>query len=312
MTARVSIVSTVRDAARDLQRFANYHLNAGIEAILLYADAPAEWTDAMSGSSRVHIVMCDDEYWAARGGRPANLQRRQAINANDAFGRARQLGFDWMMHIDQDELVVARERTIAELLAERTRQAVRFELREAIPTRVLYESRFDAQDFKIKVPESRLVPYRNRPELSRLFFEGGFFRGHSDSKCAYRVRDFEGRVGVHGPLGTDRPVGHTPDLLLLHFDCIGESDWRTKWLLRRENVGADGMRANRKVQMNLFNASLGDPEAQSKLYEDIYVVPQEQVDAAIAEGIVESIRLDPDWFAPPQAPLGIGAGEVHP
>ncbi len=301
MGCSVAIVSTVRDDVGEVERFITYHLGQGVQHIFLYLDAPEEWSAmAYSNDPRVHVRECSDQFWRQAGGRPAGLTQRQLHNANAALAEARDVGVDWITHIDQDELLYSPDGDIPRTLADCALPAVRYEMLEAIDTGTRTGSRFFADTFKKNISPKVAATLRSDPLLSGLLFDGEYFRGHKQSKIAVRVAGFSGRLGVHGIEGSNAPIPHAPGLLLLHYDCIGLATWKAKWSLRKVAIAGFGMRDNRKMQLALFNAAEGNADAERAAYEMLHVASGEQVEAGRRRGILKTLRIDPTLFDVPE------------
>jgi len=135
MAVHTGLVTTLREPRDKILRFVNYHLNVGIDHILLFLDE-GEPPPALLGDPRVTVTRCDPEHWrqarrqleegplralrdcdgrryraALRqlGGASLDHQVKQYLNASLALGRARSLGLDWLFHVDGDELIHVRE-----------------------------------------------------------------------------------------------------------------------------------------------------------------------------------------------------------
>src|SRR5262249_30170823 len=115
MTSSAAIVTTLRDAAVTLRSFVAYHRAIGFRHFFLYFDDPA---DAMLDWARaqpdITAVAHDDALrrawheltlWGEAGAHVnGEVQARQLLNAEHAMNVARTMGFDWLLHIDADEL----------------------------------------------------------------------------------------------------------------------------------------------------------------------------------------------------------------
>lgn len=115
MTSRLAIVTTLRDAAATLESFVAYHRAIGFTHFFLFFDDPA---DAMLDWARARpeitaIAHGEDLHGAWRGLTLWNevaahvdreVMARQILNAEHALHLARAAGFDWLLHIDADEL----------------------------------------------------------------------------------------------------------------------------------------------------------------------------------------------------------------
>jgi hypothetical protein len=118
---RAFIVTTVRDPGPPLLSFLRYHLRIGFAHIFLYFDDPCDpWITAASQVPGVTVIPCTPELREAQrslGGTfeamgpfiTKEVMARQILNAEHALGLARELGADWLLHLDVDELFHSAE-----------------------------------------------------------------------------------------------------------------------------------------------------------------------------------------------------------
>jgi len=104
---KIAVISTVRAPLQELQRFINYHLNIGIDEIILFFDDPHDAGIAsFSKYQQVSTVACTPEYWSQKAGeKPADLGARQILNVNEGVQIAAGKKCGWIVHIDSDELI---------------------------------------------------------------------------------------------------------------------------------------------------------------------------------------------------------------
>jgi hypothetical protein len=115
MTPSVAIVTTLRDAAVTLESFVAYHRAIGFKRFFLFFDDPADpmldW--ARTQPDITPIARDEDLQRIWRGLALWNeaaahveheVMARQLLNAEHAMSLARAMGFDWLLHIDADEL----------------------------------------------------------------------------------------------------------------------------------------------------------------------------------------------------------------
>src|SRR5579863_8930815 len=152
MTLKVCIISTIRAPLRETMYFVNYHLNLGIDQIILFFDDPKDpAAEALSNYVRVRTIRCDSAYWAAlRLEAPALVGQRQVMNVNYGMKLAGQIGFDWAIHIDGDELLMA-DGEIGNILAQQSVDVVRFAMKEAVSEKDRYDNVFEATLFKERI-----------------------------------------------------------------------------------------------------------------------------------------------------------------
>lgn len=317
----VATVTTLRASWEVTQAFVAYHLNIGVDHLYLYFDDPRDEALArLADEPRVTCIPCDDAHWAAvdrlvcrdytvRAWTPDDgaltLIERQTTNANHALALARRAGFDWLVHIDSDELVHAPDglaRTLAATPPDVTE--VRFRIREAIPGGFVLAHPFaDIDLFKVPAsPAKRALLQRLR---CRIIYNGEYFRGHAESKCAVRCAWDMAAMGIHAPVARPTAPGRCVEssrIALLHFDCAGFDAWKDKW--RHMVTPQDrGMRPNRRAQLEAFRAAWrsfeqdDDDRALRRLYRGMNVPSLYQRVWLNLLGMVERIVLDRRLFA---------------
>src|SRR5262249_41683182 len=151
----ICLVCTLRAPLSEVMMFVNYHLNIGIDKLVLFFDDPNDPAiDSLIDYSQVTCIPCDEGHWLkVSNRRPSTIEERQIANATLALEMAKESGCDWITHIDSDELIYP-DGEIARILAEARGNIVRFDLREAVPERDYYESRFSEVTL-FKRPASR-------------------------------------------------------------------------------------------------------------------------------------------------------------
>jgi hypothetical protein len=98
------IVSTTRAPLADILRFAAYHLDLGVDRLVIFLDEPnRRAVRILREHPRIGVRVCNDAYWQRRKrARPEKHQVRQSFNANLIY---RQTDLDWLAHIDVDEFL---------------------------------------------------------------------------------------------------------------------------------------------------------------------------------------------------------------
>jgi len=92
-----------------------HHLDIGFQHIFLfYEDAPDRWLSELAEQPRVSLVARDaslERRWQVlpsfknlRSFIAIEVMARQILNATVAIGEARELGIQWLLHLDSDEL----------------------------------------------------------------------------------------------------------------------------------------------------------------------------------------------------------------
>lgn len=290
---RVAIVSTVKARLSVLRPWLEYHRRTGIEHAILFFDDPRDTAaDVLESCHAVTAVRCTDAYWSTvDGGRPANVPPRQVVNVQNGMSMAREMGFDWVAHVDCDELIRPLM-PIEALLATTDADALKLEMMEAVSERLDYPDIFEPRLFK-------RAPGRVRAGAARLlgcfraFRYGEYFRGHTESKCLVRLAGGVLKMGVHKPLEwTDEPrLNHTTEIQLLHFDGVGFADWDAKWSARADSNF--GLRPARRRQLEAYRkAAASGRAARIELFRKSQMIPHREQMVLGWLGLLQTIVLD--------------------
>ena len=297
MTDTICVIATVRSPVNELMEFVRHHLAAGVGGIVLFFDDPDDTAaDAAAGHPGVVPIRCDAAYWHARRvDRPTAIEERQTVNVNFGMTVARSHGFDWIAHIDSDELLFAHT-DIGTVLTGCSANVVRFAMKEAVAEEDYYASRFAATLFREQLTAAgrKQLAAFPAPALEEILFEGEYFRGHSASKVAVRLDSNIRLMGIHGPQRPKRmPELRTEQIALLHYDCIGIDDWKRKWSRRLDASGtATEMRAARSKQLELFKQAYGNEASERALYARLHKVSEQQKRLLMSLGLLTVVSLD--------------------
>jgi hypothetical protein len=231
-SVRWEVVATVAEPLPLLGAFAAHHLEIGAARVRLYLDAPdagvARTLNALPGCV---VTLCDDAYWAARGGRPTDHRARQIRNAEDAVAMAES---PWIAHLDADEFLQCT-RSVGETLAAVPEDRLtahmsnveRVFAADAIPATI-----FDGmvrRQFRAGRGLARLgatvLPGFLWYGRAGIYMTRGLI-GYVGGKSFYRTR-VESHIGIHRPL---RPVpgAALADIRVVHFDGMTERHWIEK------------------------------------------------------------------------------------
>lgn len=295
----IGIISTVKTSSLELQLFVNYHLNIGIDEIILFFDDPEDkGINIFAEYSQVHTVKCSDLYWKERGeDKPATIEKRQTINVNHGAKFLSSKDIYWLTHIDSDELIHP-VRPIKQVLNSYVTDAVRFSIREAISEREKYEHIFLPTVFKKKANniQKRIVKLLR---CSNLIFEDEFFRGHSSSKMAVKISPKIKKYGIHGPhYQSDIDIKNTNLIQLLHYDCVGIEDWKRKWDSRLDgSARASHLSNKRKKQLLLYKKAKEEGEEQlTVLYRRLHTIGKRERSILYLLRMLTPIKLDKRLF----------------
>jgi hypothetical protein len=243
----VAIATTLRDAGAALNSFVSYHLHSGFAHLFLFFDDPADPDmDRFAGHPAVTIVAHDgrlrqswtslQEYETYAEFIDREVMARQVLNAALAMDMARRKGFDWLLHIDADELFFPAKQSVAEHFAMARSQSldsVIYRNFEAVPQTDEIADPFREVDlFKLPLelsPDpntgSGRMLLENTPQIPPKRFH--FYR---NGKSATRLDVPELRPnGVHKFINWNGTTneGTAPDTFILHYACCGfEAFWR--------------------------------------------------------------------------------------
>lgn len=311
MTSKTAIVATVKTDRLELTSFVHYHLNIGIDLIILFFDDPSDpLLSLFEAYGRVVAVACNDEYESKFGPyRSRALAKRQRINANAGLRYARENGCDWLFHIDSDEFIDA-DSAIGDLLAHSGSDVVRLDVHEAIPERETFANPYS----EIRLFRRRAAKYRiwlcRFLGCPRALFSGCYFRGHTNSKIAFRTDMDIKSVGVHGVTTGERKTRETEaaSIRLLHFDSVTFEVWKNKWVMRSDakELKPKDRKACREHQFALYQRFSDNETMLRKAYRRIYRLTAYDKVILNALGMLRSFRLAPILFeCPPdeQSPI---------
>lgn len=248
-----AIVTTLRGAGSFLDDFIAWHTATGFGRLYLVFDDPDDPDRGRAvGLPGVEAIACDDDWRARWRGSPLfpdlgssvemEVMARQLLNASLVADMARRDGFDWLLHIDIDELFHApggNARALFDALLLRDVEVIAFPNMEAVPEHETTDRPFAAVTlFKVPVEHMRRIASVD-PALADVLrrsprFGAGFFNLYSNGKSAVRLA----APGLQ-PFGVhdfDRPDGsarhlRTTEAVVLHYACCGLETFRAKYAL---------------------------------------------------------------------------------
>lgn len=334
MDNSVATVTTIKAPVWQTRAFMRYHLRIGIDHMFLYFDDPQDPSIPMARTTEsVTCVPCDQARWSGHHmGEESPVQAKQRANATDAFECARESGFEWLVHIDGDELLhpggslsdlFMRSPSGADVLV--------FPTKEALPQRLAYDHPFRDISFFKYDPVGHIL----RGDLRSSYFDrkwrgltarvwrhkkrflkrmgynhpgalDSFLLGHTNGKAATRTSSPVERIGNHRPRARSGHALSTYALqrgAVLHFDCMGYEPWRRKWASRLDgsaHFNTDRFRPDRRTMLDMFRSArqTGREEDLRALYERMYVLSASEQMVLRSLGFVERIRLPETLFAP--------------
>lgn len=333
MNSSVATVTTTKAPVQQTLAFVRYHLRCGVDHMFLYFDDPQDASiPALRGEAFVTCIPCDRAHWRRHAVEPGStVQARQMANATDAFRRARESGFEWLVHIDADELLYADD-SFPELFARTPPRAevLVFPTKEALPQRFEYDRPFSEISLFKHDPTGHLLRgdlfmglfdrkwrgltvrawrYKKRvvkrTGCDHPSFLDSFLLGHTHGKAATRTSSRVEKIGNHRPQGgPDRslPTHFLRRGAVLHYDCMGFEPWCAKWASRLDGLtrfDIQRFRPDRRRVLKMFEAARQTGRAAVRaLYNRMYVLSTSEKIVLRTAGFVQRIRLPETVFAP--------------
>ncbi len=279
---KICIVTTIKASLQQTLMFVAYHLNIGVDNIILFFSEPGDEAIAtLSNIPQVICIPCDRAHWNQQGiehPEELTLSQRQYINADVGLAIARSQGIDWISHIDSDELIYS-EQDVKAILADYDADIVRLEPYEAVADTEVCANAFDARLFKqlgsnIQMILAKLTGCHN------AFYRGQFYRGHVKSKVWVRTQAMIKHMNAHLPEalpGYHLKLIHSKQIQLLHYDAIGLETWKEKWIQRVDGSITLDVRNNRNQQLLDFRKVYEQgEESLISWYRRLYVLPERE------------------------------------
>lgn len=298
---KIAVVSMVKAPLHELKLFVHYHLNIGIDEIILFFDDPEDPAlELFPRFPQVTTIACSADYWSnITGERPDIFSTRQIINVNEGVRVAKENGCSWVVQIDSDELIKPST-GIKHTLENCDADVLRFKVMEAASEKMNYDNIFTATLFKNE-PSDVKIKAAKMLGCSQAFFKDEYFRGHTASKMAVKLSQKIQKHGVHGPREYDKNstiFSNTNEISLLHFDCVGFDNWNTKWGSRHDGTCKSvTMRENRKNQLRAYSqAKQEGQKALSDLFKRLQVIPRRDKIVLTLIGMLQRVKLEQSLF----------------
>lgn len=297
---KVTIISTVRSPIKQLRLFVNYHLNVGIDHIILFFDDPLdEGINAFAQYEKVSTVKCSSAYWLEKTDkRPEFISERYIINVNEGVKLALEKNCNWIIHIDSDELINPLKE-LKQVLSDTNAEAVRFSILEAVSENEKYDHIFQPILFK-KNPNRLQVYLAKFLGCSNVFFDNQYFRGHTASKMAVKISPDIKQYRVHN---AEKYYGkliieNSNEIQLLHYDCVGINTWMMKWDRRLDGTGkSKTLGEQRKKQLVLYEQTkVKGKKDLSLLYQKLHMIPMREQVVLYRLGMLKTIKLKQKLF----------------
>lgn len=230
---KVCIVTTLCDAQNFIKTFVDYHISIGFAHIYLFIDKIDEFEDykklqlknttlipydnelvklwLQTPSLRSHFAFVNKEVMA-----------RQNMNVEVAIELARQANYDWILHIDSDELFYLDEnyKTVSEYFSDKDNyDCISFTNHEAIPEVTHIEDFFE--EVTLFKKNLRCFSDKKQQEIFKIFGQKNkYFRFYDNGKTAGNLKTNLRCLGPHlfSNVGN---ILYENDISILHYPCCG-------------------------------------------------------------------------------------------
>ncbi len=253
MKPRSAIATTLRDAEDVLASFIDYHLAIGFDHLFLFFDATdAQIPQYVQDNPRITVFQRNitlSYAWEATTlfltpalarSVESEVMTRQLLNAEIALRHAHQLGIDWLLHIDIDELFYTTQDVSSHFRKLETQgiDMVLYHNLEAIPELSDIDNYFkEVSLFKVNPVAAReQLDVRQFAELTNAIpqIPPQLFHFYSNGKSAVKVREETLPKGVHKfsiPPGSQAIV-EQEEPVILHYPVCGAKHFERKYLSR--------------------------------------------------------------------------------
>lgn len=301
---KIATVTTLNANLEDTLSFINYHLNCGIDHMYLFFDNPDDVAlPILANYPKLTCTPCTDQHWKKVGCEAnSRIEIRQTLNADYAFDLCRKSEFDWIAHIDVDELVYSGQKSIKNILASTDTKISYLSMPplEAIPSSLNCKNPYkEIKNFKVLIRDKHQL--ESLPRKNEVLYLGEYLRGHLSGKSFTRISDNIKSLNIH------KPTSHNPVLLnesshkdcfILHYDCYNFENWLKKWNRRYDGSAKFHGRENRNTQFAEFIQALEskNPENLKALYKKLYLLSPETIELLKDRQAVKTINIDENLF----------------
>lgn len=232
---RWGVAATVKASARDVLRFAAYHLQAGAAHVHVFLDErnPKAF-HPLKAHPLCRVTVCDDAHWhRIVGHRPEKHQARQSQNASFAYRKATDI--DWLMHLDVDEFLVT-DHPIGTVLAALPQDCLTARVRPMEALAHPGDGDGTPVAFKTFIPNGpeRLEQVLRLYPTFGAYIKGGFV-SHVAGKVFVRTGQPDISIRIHNAFQgeqTNPGLAELDQVALAHCHAISWADWRAQHAYR--------------------------------------------------------------------------------
>lgn len=245
---RIAIVLTVKNEERLLRNNLLYHKMIGVEKVYVYFDGTTdngkvsiqdldsvEIKNSVATKDFKHLPFLEKFTTQAA----EHHTGRQCLNTFDASQKAEKEGYNWLISLDADELLVTRENEVPDLKSFFKKispefNAVRFTVREVLQAKKYYQNVF-AEETRFKTKRHFRKYYKNifkkiyNPNSGK-YDKYLYWYGHHAGKMAIRLN--RGLIPLNVHRFTDQ-LGTKPKTdvkgMLLHYHSFDATDFVKKY-----------------------------------------------------------------------------------
>lgn len=301
------VVMTVNEPLSLVLSNVHWHLTTGAQEVWVFLDDPQDAVAGpLSAVAGCHVVCCDAAYWVRQMRqieRPASQMRRQTVNANVA---RRQMGTDWLFHIDADEFIW-QDRPLRQELAGGI--APQTEVNLPVLERLFPHDQVQARLFDGRF---RATSDLTRAEARLAFGEYASFmkRGqysHGAGKSGVR-KDDGLRLGVHNATVRKgkrlaRSAKHISQAArLLHFDGVTPLHWLLKVLrysITAPDVQRSILQSHRMAQIDWMVERSETLDAARAAHATLFAGTPDRCSRLAQFGLLQDIPFHPERVVGP-------------
>ena len=226
----------------------NHHRKVGVEHFYLFFDDPNDRAVAVARRLGCTVILNDRKRQRSMRSEMKSpfvrefcqiyeiecqldqIMVRQALNCDRAIRLALEAGYDWIAHIDCDELISSRVR-LSRLVEQVPLTAGSFGLRpwEGVPEKMVIKNCFEEVSLFKTNPQQLKLSARAQRVFDRNFSERPFFVSYRSFKSIGRVGPDLKPFGVHRFKNYDGETNYFPkNARILHYPQCGFRQFMSK------------------------------------------------------------------------------------
>ena len=307
---RAGIVSMMRNPGSALATFVTYHRKIGFTDFIILFDDPDDPDIAFARTLPGVLPIPVDAQVRAEWKSLRNFDEckdhventvgaRQLLNIEYGFNVALELGIDWLLHIDIDELFYIRKNTLEQHIAqlvEAGRESAAYYNYEGVPERLEIEDYF--RDVTVFKKPPKLLQHQQISRQGVWPENRRYFNFYNNGKSITRVLPGVFPLGAHRwhrePEGLNKIVFFNP--CILHYSVCGYRYFEQKY---RHRGNFSDVRINKDMRKNGALLDLdardafaaGDTQTAKELYEQRVMMDPETRDRLLDAGILQRFDL---------------------